>query len=51
MSGAYYTDVQKLAESGDPAAEPQVLTRLQAPRGALLHLATDVRNRNAPLDG
>jgi hypothetical protein len=37
-SGAYYTDVQKLAdEQGDEAA---VLARLRAPTGALLHVAT-----------
>jgi hypothetical protein len=36
-SGAYYNDVQKLAESGD---EGEVLARLRAPTGALLHAAT-----------
>jgi hypothetical protein len=39
-SGAYYTGVQKLAESNDPDADRQVMTRLQAPTGMLLHLAT-----------
>ncbi len=38
-SGAYYTDVQKLAEaSGGDASE--VIARLRAPTGALLHLAS-----------
>lgn len=37
-SGAYYTDVQKLAEGEGNEAE--VLARLRAPTGALLHLAT-----------
>src|SRR5262245_35872219 len=38
-SGAYYTDVQKLAEQ--PGADgAEVLARLQAPTGARLHLAT-----------
>jgi hypothetical protein len=36
-SGAYYTAVQKLAESG---AEQEVVTRLRASKGALLHVAT-----------
>jgi hypothetical protein len=39
-TGAYYTDVQKLAESGGDASEREVLARLQAPTGAVLHLAT-----------
>ena len=39
-SGAYYTDIQKRAESGDPGAEQEVVARLQAPAGMLLHLAT-----------
>jgi hypothetical protein len=39
-SGAYYSAVQKRAESGDPGAEQDVLARLQAPTGMLLHLAT-----------
>jgi uncharacterized membrane protein len=39
-SGVYYTDVQKLAASGDPAVEPEVLARLRAPTGALLQLAS-----------
>jgi hypothetical protein len=40
-SGAYYTDVQKLAESPD-GDEAEVLARLRAPTGATLHLATVV---------
>jgi uncharacterized membrane protein len=39
-TGAYYTNVQKRAESGDPGAEAEVLAGLRAPTGALLHLAT-----------
>jgi hypothetical protein len=38
-SGAYYTEVQKLAEQGN---EPEVMARLQAPTGASLHLVTVV---------
>ncbi len=38
-SGAYYTEVQKLAEQGD---EPAVMARLQAPTGASLHVVTVV---------
>jgi hypothetical protein len=38
-SGAYYTDVQKLAESSDGDNEAEVLARLRAPTGAMLHLA------------
>jgi hypothetical protein len=37
-SGAYYTDVQKLAEGEGNEAE--VLARLRAPTGAMLHLLT-----------
>jgi uncharacterized membrane protein len=37
LTGKYYTDVQKRAEAGE---EQEVLTRLRAPRGALLHTAT-----------
>ena len=40
-SGAYYTAVQKLAESGE-GADDEVVARLQAPTGMLLHLATVV---------
>jgi len=40
-SGAYYTDVQKLAEGPD-ADGAEVLARLQAPTGMRLHLATVV---------
>jgi uncharacterized membrane protein len=39
-TGAYYTAVQERAESGDAGAEQDVIARLQAPTGALLHLAT-----------
>ena len=38
-TGKYYTDVQKLARSQD-GNEAEVLARLRAPTGALLHLAT-----------
>jgi uncharacterized membrane protein len=37
-SGAYYTDIQKLAS--DPANESEVLARLRAPTGRMLHLMT-----------
>ena len=37
-TGAYYTEVQKLAQ--DAGAESEVLARLRAPTGARLHLAT-----------
>jgi len=40
-SGAYYTEVQKLAEQRD-ADGGEVLARLQAPTGMRLHLATIV---------
>ena len=36
-SGKYYTDVQKLAEAGN---ETEVLTRLRASTGVILHAAT-----------
>jgi hypothetical protein len=39
-TGKYYTDVQKLAESGDATDETEVLARLRAPTGARLHWAT-----------
>jgi uncharacterized membrane protein len=39
-TGAYYTDVEKLAGSNDPGVEAEVLARLRAPTGAMLHLAT-----------
>jgi uncharacterized membrane protein len=39
-TGAYYTDVQKLAEREGDASEQQVLALLRAPTGAVLHLAT-----------
>ena len=38
-SGAYYTDVQKLAEEPGGGNEAEVLARLRAATGALLHLA------------
>ncbi len=38
--GAYYTETQKIAESGETNAEADVLARLRAPTGARLHLAT-----------
>jgi hypothetical protein len=38
-SGAYYTEVQTLAEQGD---EPEVMARLRASTGASLHLVTVV---------
>jgi uncharacterized membrane protein len=37
-TGAYYTGVQRLAEEG--GSEQEVLARLRAPTGAVLHLAT-----------
>jgi uncharacterized membrane protein len=40
-SGAYYTAVQKLAESGE-GSDDEVVARLKAPTGMLLHLATVV---------
>lgn len=39
-SGVYYDGVQKLAESGGPDAEREVIARLRAPTGARLHYAT-----------
>jgi hypothetical protein len=39
-TGRYYTDVQKLADSGDPGVEAEVLGRIKAPTGAMLYLAT-----------
>ena len=38
-TGTYYTETQKLAESGGPGAETEVLARLRAPTGARLHYA------------
>ena len=35
-TGAYYTAVQELAESGADGAEQEVITRLRAPTGAML---------------
>ncbi len=37
-TGVYYTETQKLAESGDAGAESEVLARLRAPVGARLHV-------------
>ena len=39
-AGAYYTDVQKLAEQPGDGNEAEVLARLKAPTGAVLHFAT-----------
>jgi uncharacterized membrane protein len=39
-TGAYYTGVQQLAESGGDGSEQEVIARLRAPTGAVLHLAT-----------
>jgi hypothetical protein len=39
-SGTYYTETQKLAQSGAPGAESEVLARLRAPTGARWHLAS-----------
>jgi hypothetical protein len=41
-SGAYYTEVQKLAEEPGGSNEAEVLARLKAPTGATLHYATVV---------
>jgi phosphoglycerol transferase MdoB-like AlkP superfamily enzyme len=38
-SGAYYTDVQKLAEDPGGGNEAEVLGRLRASKGAMLHFA------------
>jgi hypothetical protein len=39
-TGAYYTEVQKVAEGGAADAESDVLARLRAPTGARLHVIT-----------
>lgn len=39
-SGEYYTETQKLAESGGDGVEGEVLARLRGPTGARLHYAT-----------
>lgn len=39
-TGVYYNETQKLAESGGPGAEAEVLARLRAPTGARLHYVT-----------
>jgi hypothetical protein len=39
-TGAYYTAVQRLAEGGGATAEQEVVARLRASTGALLHLGT-----------
>ena len=39
-TGAYYTAVQELADKQGDASEQEVTTRLRAPTGAVLHLAT-----------
>ena len=41
-TGAYYTDVQKLAEAPGDGNEAEVLARLRAPTGAMLHVASVV---------
>ena len=38
-SGAYYTGVQKLAEEPGGGNEAEVIARLRAPTGAMLHYA------------
>jgi hypothetical protein len=38
-TGAYYTETQKLAQTGGAGAESEVFTRLRAPTGARLHYA------------
>jgi uncharacterized membrane protein len=39
-TGAYYTAVQKVADGGGEGAEQEVLAKLRAPTGPLLHVAT-----------
>lgn len=39
-TGAYYTGIQQLAESGGASSDQEVMARLRAPTGAVLHLAT-----------
>ncbi len=41
-AGAYYTDVQKLADTPGDGNEAEVLARLRAPTGAMLHGAAVV---------
>jgi hypothetical protein len=41
-SGAYYSEVQKVAEGGAADAEADVISRLQAPKGMQLHVLTVV---------
>lgn len=38
-AGAYYTEIQKVADGGAPDAEQQVAARLRAPAGRILPLA------------
>jgi len=38
-TGAYYTGVQKIADANEPGAEAEVISRLQARTGMVLHLA------------
>jgi hypothetical protein len=38
-TGTYYTETQKLAETGGEGAQAEVLARLRAPTGARLHYA------------
>jgi hypothetical protein len=39
-SGAYYSEVQKVAEGGSPGAEADVISRLKASTGVQLHVLT-----------
>jgi hypothetical protein len=41
-TGVYYTAVQERAEAGGEGAESEVIARLRAPTGALLHFGTVV---------
>jgi hypothetical protein len=41
-TGSYYVNAQKIAESGDPNAEADVIARLRASTGAVLYVATVV---------
>ena len=41
-AGAYYTEVQKIAETPGDGNEAEVLARLRAPTGAMLHFAAVV---------
>jgi uncharacterized membrane protein len=41
-SGAYYASVKRFAESDEPKTEADVLARLRAPTGAVLHVIATV---------